>query len=83
MNQPQVDLDGITPGGLMELTIRSFVHVLFALQLANFRAGKTNLSKFFMGQAFKATRGRADGKVVEECVMDLLRGHSPATGGER
>lgn len=42
-------------------------------KLAKFRGGKTNLSKFFMGQAFKATRGRADGKLVEDCVMRLLR----------
>lgn len=42
-------------------------------QLASYRAGRTNLSKFFMGQAFKATRGRVDGKVVEACVMKLLR----------
>lgn len=42
-------------------------------QLGSFRAGKTNLSKFFMGQAFKATRGRVDGKIVEACVMKLLR----------
>lgn len=31
-----------------------------------------NLSKFFMGQAFKATRGRADGKMLEACLMALL-----------
>eukprot|EP00752_Nemacystus_decipiens_P010690 g9521.t1 len=43
-----------------------------AKQLASYRAGKTNLSKFFMGQAFKATRGRVDGKTVEACVMRLL-----------
>lgn len=42
-------------------------------QLASYRAGRTNLSKFFMGQAFKATRGRVDGKVVEACVLKLLR----------
>eukprot|EP00903_Cladosiphon_okamuranus_P010705 g10117.t1 len=44
-----------------------------AQQLASYRAGKTNLSKFFMGQAFKATRGRVDGKIVEACMMKLLR----------
>lgn len=45
-------------------------------QLASYRAGKTNLSKFFMGQAFKATRGRVDGKIMEACLMKLLRGES-------
>ena len=41
-------------------------------QLASYRKGKKNLSKFFMGQAFKATKGRADGKVVGESIMRLL-----------
>ncbi|CAM9731075.1 unnamed protein product [Ectocarpus fasciculatus] len=48
-----------------------------AKQLASYRSGKTNLSKFFMGQAFKATRGRVDGKVVETCVMKLLQQPEP------
>ncbi|CAM9968949.1 unnamed protein product [Laminaria digitata] len=43
-----------------------------AKQLASYRKGKSNLSKFFMGQAFKATRGRANGKVVEASIMRLL-----------
>lgn len=30
--------------------------------------------KFFMGEAFKATRGRADGNVIEECMRRMIMG---------
>jgi aspartyl-tRNA(Asn)/glutamyl-tRNA(Gln) amidotransferase subunit B len=37
-----------------------------------YRSGKTQLGKFFVGQVMKATRGKADPKLVNELVERLL-----------
>ncbi|CAM9781805.1 unnamed protein product [Scytosiphon promiscuus] len=68
------DLRQLTDVAEIEALCRAIVQdPRHAKQLASYRGGKTNLSKFFMGQAFKATRGRADGKIVEATVMGLLQ----------
>jgi len=41
-------------------------------QVEQFRAGKEQLAGFFVGQVMKATRGRANPKLVNELVRDLL-----------
>ena len=44
-------------------------------QLEELRKGKTKLMKFFMmGEALKVTRGRADGKIIEECMARMTTG---------
>ncbi|CAN0218391.1 unnamed protein product [Ectocarpus sp. 6 AP-2014] len=72
------DLRQITDQAEIESLCREIVQdPRHAKQLASYRSGKSNLSKFFMGQAFKATRGRVDGKVVETCVIKLLQQPEP------
>ena len=41
-------------------------------QLADYRAGKEALLKFFIGQTMAATRGKANPKIVNEILKKLL-----------
>ena len=41
-------------------------------QIEEYRSGKTPLIKFFIGQAMKLTKGKADPKVVEEMIEKKL-----------
>ncbi len=43
-----------------------------AKNVAAYRAGKTGLLGFFVGQVMKRTKGRADPKLVSKLLMDLL-----------
>jgi aspartyl-tRNA(Asn)/glutamyl-tRNA(Gln) amidotransferase subunit B len=43
-------------------------------QLASYRAGKEALFGFFVGQAMKATQGKANPKVVNERLREKLKG---------
>ena len=40
--------------------------------VADFKAGKTNVAGFFVGQAMKATQGKADPRTLNQLVTDLL-----------
>ena len=42
-------------------------------QLAQYRAGKTNVLQFFVGQAMAATHGKANPKIVREILERLLK----------
>jgi len=41
-------------------------------QLKRFKAGKTGVAKYFVGEVMRATRGRADPKKAEAAVMSAL-----------
>lgn len=41
-------------------------------QAADFKAGKTKLMGFFVGQAMKASKGKANPKQVNQIVIDEL-----------
>ena len=41
-------------------------------QAADFKAGKTKLKSFFVGQAMKASKGKANPKQVNQIVIDEL-----------
>jgi aspartyl-tRNA(Asn)/glutamyl-tRNA(Gln) amidotransferase subunit B len=41
--------------------------------VADYKAGKTNLSGFFVGQAIKETKGKADPKTLNKLVVEFLR----------
>ncbi len=41
-------------------------------QAADFKAGKTKLMSFFVGQAMKASKGKANPKQVNQIVIDEL-----------
>ena len=41
-------------------------------QLEQYRAGKTKLFGYFVGQVMKASKGRANPKLVNECLQKLL-----------
>jgi aspartyl-tRNA(Asn)/glutamyl-tRNA(Gln) amidotransferase subunit B len=41
-------------------------------EVEQYRAGKTKLAKFFVGQVMKATRGKAEARLVNELVTKLL-----------
>lgn len=43
-------------------------------QVEQYKAGKTNLLGFFVGQIMKATKGRANPKAVNEILLELLQG---------
>ncbi len=40
--------------------------------VADYKAGKTNLAGFFVGQAMKETKGQADPKTLNSLVLELL-----------
>lgn len=40
--------------------------------VADYKAGKTNLAGFFVGQAMKETKGQADPKTLNNLVLELL-----------
>jgi aspartyl-tRNA(Asn)/glutamyl-tRNA(Gln) amidotransferase subunit B len=42
--------------------------------LANYRAGKEALFGFFVGQVIKASKGKANPKVVNERLREKLKG---------
>jgi aspartyl-tRNA(Asn)/glutamyl-tRNA(Gln) amidotransferase subunit B len=42
-------------------------------QVAQYRAGKTNVFQFFIGQAMAATKGKANPKIVKEILEKLLQ----------
>ncbi len=42
-------------------------------QLADYRAGKEALFGFFVGQAMKASQGKADPKIVNERLKEKLK----------
>ena len=41
-------------------------------QVEQYKAGKTNLFGFFVGQAMKATKGKANPKTVNDILKELL-----------
>ena len=41
-------------------------------QVEQYKSGKTNLFGFFVGQAMKATKGKANPKTVNEILRELL-----------
>ncbi|MBK8130379.1 MAG: Asp-tRNA(Asn)/Glu-tRNA(Gln) amidotransferase subunit GatB [bacterium] len=41
-------------------------------ELAKYRAGKTNMVGFFMGQVMQATKGQADPQLAKDLLMELL-----------
>jgi len=41
-------------------------------EVTRFRGGKTNLMGFFVGQALKETKGKANPKVVTQILQDRL-----------
>ena len=43
-------------------------------RVAEYRAGKTRLLGFFVGQAMKASRGKANPKTVNELLREKLDG---------
>jgi aspartyl-tRNA(Asn)/glutamyl-tRNA(Gln) amidotransferase subunit B len=43
-------------------------------QLANYRAGKETLFGFFVGQVIKASKGKANPKIVNERLREKLKG---------
>ena len=45
-----------------------------AKEVSDYKAGKTKLFGFFVGQVMKATRGKANPKVVNEILRGLLEG---------
>jgi aspartyl-tRNA(Asn)/glutamyl-tRNA(Gln) amidotransferase subunit B len=51
-----------------------------AKQLEQYRAGKTNLRGFFVGQAMKKTQGQANPGVVQKILDELLDGGAGTSG---
>jgi aspartyl-tRNA(Asn)/glutamyl-tRNA(Gln) amidotransferase subunit B len=67
--------------GLVQITdagaISEVVHQVLAghaKEVSDYKAGKTKLFGFFVGQVMKATRGKANPKVVNEILKGLLEG---------
>ena len=65
--------------GLSQITdvnaIRKIVEEIVANnqpQVEQYKSGKTNLFGFFVGQAMKATKGKANPKTVNEILRELL-----------
>ena len=65
--------------GLSQITdvnaIRKIVEDIVANnqpQVEQYKSGKTNLFGFFVGQAMKATKGKANPKTVNEILRELL-----------
>ncbi len=48
------------------------VLVEHAKEVSDYKAGKTKLFGFFVGQVMKATRGKANPKIVNEMLKDML-----------
>jgi aspartyl-tRNA(Asn)/glutamyl-tRNA(Gln) amidotransferase subunit B len=58
-----------------EADLRAVIEPLiqsFPKEVERYRSGKTNLLGFFVGQAMRATGGKADPKIVNRLVEDLL-----------
>lgn len=45
-------------------------------ELAKYRAGKTKMVGFFMGQVMQATKGQADPQMAKDLLMDILNSQS-------
>ncbi len=67
--------------GLVQITdadaISEVVHQVLsdhAKEVSDYKAGKTKLFGFFVGQVMKATRGKANPKAVNEILKGLLEG---------
>jgi aspartyl-tRNA(Asn)/glutamyl-tRNA(Gln) amidotransferase subunit B len=66
-------LTQISDTGALEAAIKKAIEANPA-QLAEYRAGKTKLLGFFVGQVMKETQGQANPKVLNELVKKLLDG---------
>ena len=58
-----------------ESTIKTHVEKVLAEateQLEQYRSGKTKVRQFFFGKVMKATGGKADPKIVNKILDDLL-----------
>lgn len=66
-------LKQVSDTGAIEAAIRE-VMLQNAAQLAEYRAGKEKLFGFFIGQAMKATKGKANPAMLNELVKEFLSG---------
>lgn len=67
----EANLAVVGDAGLIEEQARAILDAN-PKQVASYRAGKTNLFGFFVGQIMKATKGSADPAIVNEVVKRLL-----------
>ncbi len=70
----------VKEGGLVQVSdqdeIRNTIEAVLAAnpeQVANYRQGKDKLFGFFVGQVMKATKGKANPKLVNDLLAELLR----------
>ena len=72
--QQIVDDEGlaqVTDTGAIEAAVKKVIEDN-AEQVAQYRAGKTAVLGYFVGQVMKATRGQANPKLVQELLRELL-----------
>ena len=67
------DLSQLSDSDAIEREVRSVMDA-HPEQVAQYRAGKTKVAGFFVGQIMKATRGRANPNIVNETLKRLLEG---------
>jgi glutaminyl-tRNA synthetase len=66
-------LESVSDASALEPAVRQAIEAN-PDEVARYRAGKTTLLGFFVGQVMKTTRGRADAKLVQDLVRRSLDG---------